>query len=368
MTTKAIPPTALEFADVTTTAGYLPTGSEATYNAGTTYGAGAFVKYTEGGGFATTRIYESLQASNTGNTPAPDHTSGPTAWWKEVSPPLWDAAAAYNYGGGNPTINRVIYNKQVWNTKANPTVGVPPDENPTHWEYYGPWTPWAMFQYDTSAVTTGTSPLVVTITPGVKTNSVGVFGSNCETIRLQASSTAGGGSIYDSTINMEDTLSGNWYNQVYGVNRNKTALAVFDVPAYSDTVYTLTFTNTTSTPSVGACMVGTYVDIGDAEVGCTSELANYSTITRDANTGLVTLSAEAPVPVIRARMLLTRAAAQHAFRLRRDLNGVPAAWVFVEDMADEYFEMISVSGIYRRFPLQITQADIVYVDLEVESI
>lgn len=360
---RCVPPTVLTSSDYTSDAeSYNLTGSEPEFNIGTTYNSGDIVVHKHLSSPYRWGVWRSLQGSNSFKWPS----SNP-AWWELIYDLIyWDATKQFEV----QTTDQVVWQDRTWKPIAQ-SINKQPDLEPTYWEDSGAYNPTRMWNYvKTEPTTKVTSPLVVTITPpgGVKTNSVALFGLAATSVRIQASSTIGGGSIYDSTIDLEDDVAGNWYGAVYGANRYDNAIAVFDVPAYSDTVYTITITNSAGSVQVSAAVVGTYVDLGQAEASSESALAYYASVTRDLDPSISPVNLVRDIPTIAAQTSLPRASARHADLLRRDIAGRPAVWSMMDDYAAGESPLpLLMLGLYRRFQIQMNATDVT-VNLNLETL
>ncbi len=336
---------------------YALTGSEPEFNIGTTYNSGDIVVHKHLSSPYRWGVWRSLQDSNSFKWPS----SNP-AWWELIYDLIyWDATKQFEV----QTTDQVVWQDRTWKPIVQ-SINKQPDLEPTYWEDSGTYNPTRMWNYtDTSRTTKATSPLVLTATPGVATNSAAVFGIDATSVRLQASSTLGGGLIYDKTVYLEDTLGGNWFAQVYGSNRARDSFVVFDIPAFSDTVYTLTVSHSAEI-KVGAVAFGTFVSLGGMEHGSESALAYYASVVRDLDPAVSPIETVLDIPSIRAQTKLLKADVRHADLLRKDILGQPAVWSGLDDYAAGETPLpLLMFGVYRRFQIALGSADAtISLDLE----
>lgn len=199
----------------------------------------------------------------TSSIPEPDATAGEVEW----------AAGTYNLG------DRVIKSSTHLeyevvadqSTTDDPEVGVLAD--PQTWVVVGPTNRFKMFDEanNTSSVSTD---LTVEIVPGDLVNSVACFNVNCEDITINAYD-QGGALVYTKNIEMRSRpLVNGWYNYFYSGIDTINKFVTLDVPPTTNGKVEIIFTGTDA--SVGTCIAGKQLVIGDAQYGTSAELLDFS--------------------------------------------------------------------------------------------
>lgn len=244
----------------------------AAYNAGTVYGAGDTASTGTPGGVIT--CWESLQAANTGNTPA----SSPL-WWvsRGETRSVWDSGTAWAQGDQvvDVATHRIYESLQAANTN-HPVTDI------AWWLDIAPTNPWAMFDEKVGTVTTVPNSLAVVLEPG-RINSLAVLGLDASQITVTL--VANAETVYSATRDLLDNSGvGDWYTYFYEPIYQRTDLVITDlidaalleIPAYGEGVLTVTFTRTGGNVSVGTFVAGLITEIGFIEYGAKVGIRDYS--------------------------------------------------------------------------------------------
>lgn len=285
-----------------------PDTGESVYNPATTYALAARVIST-----STHRIYESRQASNTGNAlPVPPETQ--TDWWIEVG-----------------VTNRYACLDLARNTQ-----------------------------------TVGTSPMTIVITPGQRINSIAVMGMEADSLQIQMHN--GATLVYDKTFDLKLRRVRNGYEYCFKPFDLQPSVVQFDLPPFTAGVVTLTLTRSTGTVKVGAIQPGNYAYLGVTRQNPVNDALNFSIIDRDIY-GTATLVPRRTLPKNELSLLIEKDYVNDLLDVRTLLNAVPAVWSGLDDQgSDGYFEALLILGIYKQFRLNLAHPNHAEVTLEVEEI
>ena len=333
----------------------------AEYAAGTTYALDE--KAWSGTVGSVINVYRSLQAGNIGNTPA----SSPD-WWSDLGETYSIYGSGVTYALGDIVINITTHEAyeslQAANLNHDPTLAA----SSAWWLSLGPTNRWAMFDQIRNTQTVGPTPLTVIITPGERINSVALSGILAESARVLVTSVSGGGGVFDSTQDLTSRQVLNWYDYFFLPFVYKPSTVFFDLPPYSDAiVYVQVSRSGAGNVWLGECVLGTYVNIGDVQYEAEDDVLNFSTITRNSF-GIATLVKRLNVPKRTQTLFATKSQINTIRQLRDRINGVPAFWAGLNNIADDYFESMSVFGIYRRFVVNDKYPNHIIVSLELEEI
>ncbi len=329
----------------------------ATYNAGTTYAAGALVGLAPVDGEAQT-IWRSLQNGNTGNALAEN------AWWTNAGTVYPAYNGAHNYDVDDycqDNTNHLIYRSLVASNNGHALTDA------TKWEEVGPTNKWSMFDFTRSTRTSVPLTFTAVFAPGERCNSFALSGIRANTYSLTVTSTAGGGTVYSASgsLNTRETLG--WYDYFFGSFSTQESLVFFDIPPYSDAIFTITLTATSGNAELGACIVGNYVYIGETQYTAVSDVLNFSTIERDDD-GNATLTPRRNVPKTSQQVWCDKMRVNKVRQLREDLNATPAIWYGINDESDGYFESLSILGIYKEFVINVAMPEKAVITLTLEEI
>ena len=339
----------------------------AAYNAGTTYAIGAIVKVV-----ADFVIYESLQAGNLGNTPNVN-----PIWWHKIG----TTEVAYNvlttYAAGDVCYSATshrCYESLVAGNLGNP-LPVLPETETANWIDVGPTNKYAMFDLSRNTQTVYASPLTVIITPGQRVNTLGLAGLVGNQVQISATSVLGGGTVYPNALsesqtgifNMNTRTVNNGYDYCFAPFFTLPSMAIFDLPAFSDIIITVVITSDAGNAKCGSLVVGTYIYLGEEQYGATNDGLNFSSVTRDAF-GNATLIPRRTLPKTDQKLLIDSSLVNKAKEARVLLNATPALWTGIDDNTSDWFDMLTVLGIYTQFQIGAVIASQAEINLSLEEI
>jgi hypothetical protein len=352
---QVIPP--LEITDSILTSSTVPEEVAATYSGGTTYADGALAGLVSVYGSPQT-VWRSLQASNTGNA----QTEG--VWWTEAGNvyPVYNSGSSCGIGGiVTDLATHSLYESLVVSNTGNALTDT------VSWKFLGRTNKFKMFNYSRNLKTSVPSSLTVVLTPGKRINSLGLKGMEANSYSFSASSVSGGGEVYSSSGSLNTRITGNWSDYLFGVFATQPSLNFFDIPLFSDIVLTLTLTSTSGNASVGAMVIGTFVDIGETLQNATSDILNFGSVDRDLD-GNAILKPARNIPKSRQQVITPKTNVNKAIKVREELNGKPGVWFGLSDPADSYFEATSMLAFYRGFEIDMSQAGLAIINIELEEV
>lgn len=357
---RVTPPITITDAKLTSSTATEPHNPSA-YNAGTTYGLGAIVSVA-----ADFKIYESLAAGNTGNTP-----SISPLWWRILGPTETAYNAATTYGLGDTVYSATTH--RIYESLAAGNVGNPlpvlPETTTTKWIDVGPTNKWAMFDLSSNTQTVqATSPLTVVITPGQRINTIGLTGLSANSVTISATSVTGGGTVYPATtIDLNTRSVNDGYDYCFEPFSTCPSAVKFDIPPYTDIIITITISATTGNVKCGSLILGTHIYLGALQRGGTNDGLNFSTVTRDL-WGNATLVPRRTLPKTDQTLQVSSARVNKVKKARIDLNAIPALWTGLDDSTSSWFDTFAILGIYTKFTIGAPHNNIAEISLSLEEI
>jgi hypothetical protein len=272
-----------------------------TYTAGTTYALNAFVVYLN-------KVYQSLQASNTGHTP---------------------------------------------------------DSSPTFWQYISVGNKQAMFDSEVSTQTTATTSLTTVVAPAVIINSLAYLELQGTQLEVEVRDGAGGTIVYNKTIALDNTIILDWYMYFFEPYNPKTEVILSDVPPYLNARITTTLTGSSgSTVKIGSMIYGTVYKLGTTQYGVSSGIRDYSVKQTD-DFGNTTFLQRAFSRRMEANVFMNNTALAFNQRLLTTLRAVPAVWI---GSTEDNFSPITVFGYYRDFNIDISYPTFSLCRIEIEGL
>lgn len=332
----------------------------AAYNAGTAYAFGDIVSVA-----ADFTNYESLAGPNTGHTP----NSSPT-WWRIVGPTEQVYSGATTYALAETVISTVTHRvyESVQAANTGKPLPVPPETLTAWWLDVGPTNRWAMFDLKSNTQTVCPSPLTVVVTPGARVNTCGRTGIVANSAVISETSASIGGTVYGpATINLNSREVFDWYSYFFEPFSTRPSHVVFDLPPYTDAVLTATLTATSGNVKCGGMTVGTFVDLGKVQWHAKADSLNFSKITRD-DWGNATLVPIPGVPKTNQTLELDKARVNKVMETKALLDAAPALWTGLDDSTDDWFEMVQIVGIWKQFSIDMAYPSKALVTLELEQI
>lgn len=300
MTMTVIRPVTITEAMLTATT--LAEDTNPAYAVGTTYALGDRVHLAD-----VHRVYESLQAANTGNDPITA-----SAWWVEVSP-----------------TNR-----------------------------------WAMFDQSVGTVSEGTSPLRVKLLPGAITALalIGLVGATEATVTIYAS--PGGAQTYTRTISLDSYGISDWL-EYWTAPIEYNSEAVFTALPTSGTSEVEVEITGSADVGCGSLVVGSAYTLGGVQYGATIGIIDYSRKETDdfGNTSLVERPYARRMDV---RLQLNAADLNKTYALLSTLRATPCVWVAVPDVLG--YESMTIYGWARDFSIDIALPTVHYCSLQIEGL
>ena len=199
--------------------------------------------------------------------PEPDAAQGEVVW----------SAGTYNLG------QRVIKtsNHSVYEVVADPSTTDEPEvgaaKKPATWVRVGATNRYKMFDVTNNTSSTG-EDIVIEFTPIELVNSVACFNVLCSSATVKAFNGAGA-EIYNKEIELKTRpLVNGWFNYYYSGFSIIDKFVLIDLPPITDGKIQITFSGGAS---VGTCVFGEQVTIGDAQWGTGAEQLDFRPVNED---------------------------------------------------------------------------------------
>jgi hypothetical protein len=329
-----------------------PLTGTAAWSSGTTYANGDLAYGTDG------IIYQSILSSNLGNQP-----SVSPIYWEQVGylEPAYAGGTTYALNDTVSYLHRIYQSLQASNTGNTPLT------SPAWWEDVGAVNRWRCFDVFRNTATVAASPLTIVVTPGKRIDSAALLGLVADSVRIRMTSVAGGGTVYDETIDLRTRYVDDWYTYFFNEFTFKLSTVVFDLPPYSDGIITIDITRATGKVSCGSLVIGSFADLGKTQYSAESDALNFSTIERD-DFGNTTLIARRTVPKTTQQIWTNKGNTNRLVAVRTTLNAVPAVWSGLDDNDQDYFEALLILGVYKQFTINLAYQDYAVSTIELEEI
>lgn len=251
--------------DALLTSSTVPETTVTVYAGGTTYALGDIRGVN--GANKSQIVYQSLQNSNTGHTPA----SSPD-WWQELGTvyETWNSGTAYVVGDiVTDTTTHRLY--EAIQSGTNHAVT---DE--AYWLDAGPTNRWKCFDNGVATQTEKPESMVMVFTPGQVITTLAGLNAYGSTVTLTQSVSG-----YSETQSLVSHVVDNWRDFFYEELVLTGDFAFDNIPPYPASTLTLTIENEGDDVRLGCCMLGKARTLGTTQWGLTGSSLSYSTTTTD---------------------------------------------------------------------------------------
>lgn len=239
------------------------------------------------------------------------------------------------------------------------------DNPPTKWLEVGRTNQWNMFNLYRNIQSITTSPCTFRLAPGVRINSIGLFGISADEVTISQQN--GMDDTFTYTENLNTREVSDFYDYFYEPFTNKPSTVLFNIPPITTGVITVTLTSTSGTVMLGSCVIGNFTNIGNVIYGAESDALNFSRIDR-AFDGTSLLKVRQSKPKVLAEVVADKNRTNKIRDLRVDLNAVPAVWAGIDQTDDDYFESLLILGIYKKFTIKLDHPTATKTEIEIEEI
>ena len=288
--------------DTTLTVCNVPETDYAGYNAATTYAAGTMVIIA---GANVHKIFESLQAGNTGHDPI----TSPT-WW----------------------LDRGATNR------------------------------WKMFDTLVNSQTEYAGNITFSLKITGRVNSIALLNIYAASVRVVATAVVEG-VVFDRTVDMRSDLGTvDWWSWFFESPEWDADAVITDLPMYSDMTLSVTLTSIGGVARCGACIVGLSKDLGDTQYGASVGIQDYSVKTVDTWGNYSILER-----AYSKRASFTVNANNNTIdRLQSILAGYRATPILY--IGSEEFGSTAVLGFYKDFSVSIAYCSFSVCTIEIEGL
>lgn len=260
--------------------------------------------------------------------------------------------------------NKVVYGTRIYESLVNSNLGNQPDTNPTKWLDVAPANRYACFDNTISTQTTGTSPMVIEVKPGVNTNSLAILNiTNGTSLAIEVKDGVGGPVVYTNTINLDGTQILDWYMYFFEPFDLRDTVVLTDIPPYPNAVIKITLTGT-GTLGIGNIVYGNATDIGATQYGVTFGIRDYSV--KDVDTyGNTIFVKRAFSRRMEPQLMLDNTKLRYVSKLLSDIRATPTVWVGSED---PQYEPLVIFGFYKDYTIDISYPTASLIRIEIEGL
>lgn len=246
---------------------------------------------------------------------------------------------------------------RIYESTGDGNTGNDPAVKTDKWLDIGPTNRWALFDRSIESQSRHADEIVLTITPNAYTDAVALLNLSATSVRVQVAD-----SDYDRTIELTRRSVLDWYDYFYAPFELRTDVLFRDLPLRMGNVITITITAGSGDAACGALVLGHSKIIGDALMGTSVGITDYSRKAKDewGNTTIVQRSYNKRM---RVPLLLQSNFVDEFQRLMAQYRATPLVWI----VSDRYDSTL-VYGFYRDFDVVISYPTHAECSLEIEGL
>lgn len=337
--------------------------SQTAWVSGSAYAAGTKVYRA-----ATNCVYQCIKdiaGSTTNSTTLPEASVLlDIPYWIRLDALPWVSGTTYTYSAASPV--QVTYNNRTYEIIANTTANTP-STSPVYWFDVGPSNRWGVFDYLRNSTSNIKTQMVISVSTGTRVDSLVLVGmQDIKNAIISVYSPSLGTTTYTSFRNLTTKASSTWYDYFFTTGTTVKSAVFSNLLPYSDAIVSIVLNG--DNIECGGIILGKAQELGSIQRGATSEIINFSTVTRDIF-GNATMVQRRNIPKTNQTLYLDKAYVNAVRTVRDQLNATPAAWIGLDDLPEQYyFESLLIVGFYRTFTINIDNPIGVIINLELEEI
>lgn len=272
----------------------------------------------------------------------------------------WNAGTAYTLG--QRCIRTTATTHKIYERIVAGTTATAPESDTTNWLEIGPTNRWKMFDQSVGSVTTNTGSIVVTMAPGIVTDSLALLNVVASSVSVVMTDGAAGPTVFNKTYGMGDTADVlSWYDYFFMVIEPKGELVVDSLPPYTSGRITVTITATT-TAGCGTLALGTMVDVGLTRIGVGLGIIDYSRKETDAF-GVTSVVERSYAKRMDVPVLVQREKVNYVTKLLAAARATPCVWI-----ASDIYSSLIIYGFYKDWSLTIPYPNYSEMNLSIEGL
>lgn len=261
--------------------------------------------------------------------------------------PAWEAGTSFDDAALVSYLESAT--PKLYKSLVANNLGNNPETSPTKWIEKSYTNRYRMFQWQHGNVSSGTSPMIVTIRPRRVIDAVMLSGIKAEEVSIQVTDGVGGTVIFADEKNLRKRQATTPYEWFYLPWELETLYTTFSIPPSLDPVVTLTLTSVSGTCELERFAVGQSVFVGNEQWDGEADDEVFSDIDYDERGSLI-LNPVAGVPIAELDLLIPSSHVNRVNQFKRAANAKVVCWSGMRGV-DMYTEAFSIFGVYQKFPL-----------------
>lgn len=242
---------------------------------------------------------------------------------------------------------------------------VAPELDLINWLDIGPTNRWAAFDDEIGTKTTGASPLVLVLSPGMTTGLI-LFELSARTAQVTMKDSPGGTLVYEKFIDLDGTIIESFYDWFFTEFEPMTDVVLTDLPGQFYTPeLTISLVSTSGNPSVGVLKPGNVIDIGETLSGARVGISDYSIKKKDERFGTIGIVERAYSKKGSFSVITEKSRFNKIFRTLASLRATPCAYIGTESLG---YQPLLIYGFFADFYISIEYYAHHLCNLEIEGL
>lgn len=349
---RIIRPATIDSGNLTLDTSNVPAAPPTVYSGATTYADGDLVSVLQADGY-TYKVYESLQASNTGNAVTD------TAFWLFLAETYGEYSGATTYDLDDIVIslsdNHAYQSLQASNTGNSLSATA-------WWLDLGSINQYAMFDNSNSTQTNRAELISVEVTVDGRADSVSLLNMRGASVDVVMTTVEDGeifNQTYDLTVNNDVT---NWYEYFFEPVSRKADLVIYDMPLNLNPTISVTLNEPGAIAYIGALVIGQSREIGDLLYGARVGIQDFSRKETD-DFGNFVIVQRAFAKRASFKVLIDNDRIDSIVTLLADYRATAVVFVGVDSLTSTW-----IYGFYRDFDVEVAHLEKSYLTLVLEGL
>ena len=275
----------------------------------------------------------------------------------------WDVGTTYDVGDRVilTSTHRIYESLQTSNTGNSPTA-----LGTTFWIDAGPTNRWSVFDTSISTQTMQANNITYTLIAGEAINSIGILNITAGTeinITMVSPATGSPGIVYQRTFDLSAlAITSDWWAWFYGQKSAPTQSIALDLPSYSDCEITIEILGG-SDLAVGVIIIGSQQNFGlGLKYGARVGIQDYSR--KETNVfGETVLVQRAFAKRANFNLFINKTEVDSFQNALSTIRAVPVLWIGSAD-----YESTTLFGFYKNFDILISYPEHSDCELEIEGL
>jgi hypothetical protein len=278
----------------------------------------------------------------------------------ETDYPAYAAGTTYALGNRVIVIGTNIH--KIYESLQASNTGHDPASSPTWWLDCGATNRWKMFDQSVTSQTSNPDSIANVYTPGTRVDSVAILNVDAASARIVMQD-ATDGTVYDQTFGLiSDSDIQDWYAYFFEPIKRIQNLAITDMPPYGTATLSITLSNTGSTVKCGATVLGLSKDIGGTQYGAKVGIQDYSIKQQDAF-GNYTILQRNFRKIADFSVWVENTLIDTLQSLLAEFRAVPVVYI-----GSDQYESTIIYGFYKDFSISIAYPTVSICSIQLEGL